>query len=314
MEQNASTYALVLASTYPQLKIALEKVMGQPLNSDSFLKFKKSLIHQIIMCDLELIVHIHSLNYNNINVCLNRIDVIIDHISNINYIHLTDKNKARLPSLAKEVDQANYHIREEVFLELIAEKSKLHTDLTQQIERSVAYIKNLDVIMNTKLKGINETFGLEIAFTEGKTIWNWNHLRHWVDRNQQIDEKIKTSVLKMEDGRKLEPLLKAVLIMEVMVSLFPNGVIAKSDEQKKALKILKNIQSLSLTGVEFERLVASEGSKVEDMNITAKLVESLHEEVSLLPLNIDEEDLKADLNSKIKMSTIFTTVDNPVMD
>lgn len=315
MTQHASTYVLVLAATYPQLRAALEKLMGESLSSESLEKFQGSLVHRILMYDLELIVQIHASNYNKINLSLSKIEEIIEFISNINYAHLDDEQKKRLPELAKEVDAIHFHIREEVSPELIAEKEKLGDQLTKQLQESIGFLNNLDKVMNDALESINKEFKLEAKWTEGKTIKNWAQMKDWLERNEQIDKKIRETLLSIEDDENITNLLKAVLITEVMAFVYQNKAVSSDDsKQSQANKVVKFVKDMVLQGIKFPKAEQKPGDQVMHMDQNSEKVNSIYEEIQKYPLKEDDDqtDMSAELEKITKDLGTFTTVDKAV--
>lgn len=315
MTQHASTYVLVLAATYPQLRVALEKLMGEPLNSASLEKFQGSLIYRTLMYDLQLIVQIHASNYNRINLSLTKIEEVISFISNINYAHLDDGQKKRLPELAKEIDAVHFHIREEVSPLLIAEKEKLGEQLTKQLQLSIGFLNNLDKVMNDALDSINREFKLEVKWTEGKTVRSWSQLKDWLERNEQIDKKIRETLLSIEDDENITNFLKAVLILEVTASLYQNKAVSSdSSKESQGDKVVKFVKNMVLQGVKFPKSEPKLGDQVEDMDKNSQKVDAIHEEVQTYPFKEEGEqiDMSFELEQITKDLGTFTTVDKPV--
>lgn len=314
MRNNASTYALVLAATYPQLRTAIEAVMHEDLTSESLEKFQASLIHGPILFSLEKIVHAHSSNYNNINLNLQKIDEVIDRIAMVNYGDLTDIQKNRLPNLAKEVDEANFQIREEIYPILVKEKAGLGEVLKEALNKAGEYLKSLDSELNQGLSDINEKFSLKVEWTEGKNILNFAMLKEWLERNQQIDKKIRDKILALESD-EVASLLKAVLMLEFMSHVFENAAMGgDSSKQDQAKSMISSIASLTFSTYAIAE--DTEGSMVAKMKEVSEKVQKLYEELFSYPVNekeLDDTEVK-DLDRLSKQDTIFTNVDDPVED
>lgn len=317
MIQN-STYILVLAATYPELKKAMEEVIGESLTSESFKRFQSSLIYGVIMHDLMVIAQRHSSNYQHINPCLQKLALIIQDISSINYEHLDDEQKHRLPILAKEVDQANFHIREEVYPALMEEKKGLPEAIAKQAKISMAYLQHIREVMESSLATMNNNLGLSLEFTEGLTTVGWKQLKEWMGRNKQIDPKIVSSIEALEKDGTVESFLKAILIMEAMVVLSQNKAISNNKVDVNPATVIKTVKGIEMEGVEFKELEASEGVQVADMAKTAEKVNALQIELAEYPFVKAEEDTPTskdlDAIAKANLSVQFTTVDKAVRE
>lgn len=299
-----STHVLVLAATYPELKAVLERVMKQPLNSESFAAYQQSMVHAPIIFDFVSVVQTHASNYQNINLTLKKIDEIIERIGKIDYAQLTDSERDDLPELAKKVDNASDKIRKEVSPKLVEDKKGLLEILNKELVSAGKYLASVGQLLDVSLDTINKEFGLKLVWTEGKKVVNWFELEDWLDK--KAGGKWKTEVLGTKED-KLPRLLQGILMAEYLTS---------NTKQDEAMinKVLGFIAKIPLEESLFKEVTTKKGSYVDAMEKTKEEVQRLYEVLFEYPIEADpvSDEASQDLDRLSKQSKLFTRIDKPV--
>lgn len=308
MNKALETYMHVLASTHPELKQVFMEMMGK-VDTQTVERYLESPIYHPVLVDLSSIVQGYSSNYNKINMVLNRLSDLVSIVSRINYEHLTDEQREELPGLAGEVDKINHHIREEIYPQAIQRQEVMKANLLDRYKYGLGYVNQANQEAVNIITSINEKFGTDIQWSEGKAIVSTAELDAWIDRNNQVDQKILDELRKSDEP---EAFIKALVTMECMQKLAHNHGEDQADLEKR---IYKAIKKHSVQELKYEELGYQPGEFVDTVEELSERTLSLQEKIEAYPVKEDEGDDnlldKLDkLTKNVKVEAVIGNTDN----
>lgn len=309
MNTHLTTHMQVLALTYPEFKAILESLIKGPINGEVLERYQAAPLYHNVILDFAAITQSYASNYNKINVTLNKLTMMIENISNIDYESLTDKQRDALPGLAGEIDTTTHHIREEIYPAVLSQSGSMKNQLQLQYDTSVKYINSMGENMKAALANLNSEFQTNVGFTEGLSILTWADIHHWFDRNPQIDKKAKEKILADQDTT--QGFLRAIIAMEFLVYLYQVNPEGKSEAPTKLRdQILKAIYSTELPNSEFPTVAVQLGEFVKELESIDERVEVLKKELSSYPIKglVLEDAAINDLERLTKTDDVFTKV------
>ena len=300
------THLHVLANTHPELKEALVKLTKARLTEDSLARYQNSPIYNGIISDMASLIASYSSNYHKLNLVLSRLNVIINLVSEVNYEHLSEKQRAELPVLASEVDKINIHIREDIFPETSAEKEKAFANINEILTKGQEYVEHVHQQQEEQMKNINAALGTDAQLDEGPSILSQQDLDKWLDRNTQVDHKLMSKLL--DERGEIEGFCKVILALEVLIFIAKKNSDTKEKEMKKAVKY---ITKLSFADIKFMKIEPTEGRFVAELLQYDERSLKLEEIFLGYPLGDEAIDpsVAKDLDRLSKPKDMFTSVD-----
>lgn len=306
MNKVFGTHLHVLASTYPELKHALEQLIQEEVTSDSLQKYERSPMYSTIISDMAITISKYASNYHKINIILTRLNTLIDTVGEVNYEHLSDLQKAELPELAGEVDKINNHIREEIYPVTIGDKQQVLDTLHDLSDKGLRYIDHVYSQMVSQMSQISSEVGVDISLDEGKTIVSQQDLDNWLDRNSQVNQGLISKLMK--DRENVEGFCKVILALEALIYIDRVDPETKNRHMKKAIKL---ISKATLDGINFDEIPPAEGGFVRQLDEYDERSQKIEEIFSGYPLGEESLDPSAikDLDRLSKPTDLFTSVD-----
>ena len=306
MNSRFGTHLHVLANTHPELKDALVKLIKGRLTADSLERYQNSPIYTRIICDMDSIISSYSSNYHQLNLVLTRLNAIISLVSEVNYAHLSEQQRADLPELAGEVDKANNHIREDIFPATSAEKENAFQNINEILTKGQKYIEHVHQQQEEQMQNINTALGTNAQLDEGPGIVSQQDLDKWLDRNTQVDQKLISKLL--DERGEIEGFCKVILALEVLIFIAQKNSETKEKEMKKAVKY---ITKLSFVDIEFMEIEPTEGRFVAELREYDERSLKLEEIFQGYPRGDEALDpsVVKDLDRLSKPKDMFTSVD-----
>lgn len=300
------THLHVLANTHPELKEALVKLTKARLTEDSLERYQNSPIYNGIISAMASIISSYSSNYHQLNLVLTRLNAIINLVSEVNYEHLSEKQRAELPELAGEVDKTNNHIREDIFPATTAGKENAFQNINEILIKGQEYVEHVHQQQEEQMQNINAALGTNAQLDEGLGIVSQQDLDKWLDRNTQVDQKLISKLL--DERGEIEGFCKVILALEVLIFIAKKNSDTKEKEMKKAVKY---ITKLSFVDIKFMEIKATEGRFVAELREYDERSLKLEEIFQGYPRGDEALDpsVVKDLDRLSKPKDMFTSVD-----
>ena len=300
------THLHVLANTHPELKDALVKLTKARLTEGSLERYQNSPIYNGIISDMASIISSYSSNYHRLNLVLTRLNAIINLVSEVNYEHLSEKQRAELPELAGEVDKTNNHIREDIFPATTAGKENAFQNINEILIKGQEYVEHVHQQQEEQMQNINAALGTNAQLDEGLGIVSQQDLDKWLDRNTQVDQKLISKLL--DERGEIEGFCKVILALEVLIFIAKKNSDTKEKEMKKAVKY---ITKLSFVDIKFMEIKATEGRFVAELREYDERSLKLEEIFQRYPRGDEALDpsVVKDLDRLSKPKDMFTSVD-----
>mgnify|MGYP000852603731 CR=1 FL=1 len=300
------THLHVLANTHPELKDALVKLTKARLTEGSLERYQNSPIYNGIISDMASIISSYSSNYHRLNLVLTRLNAIINLVSEVNYEHLSEKQRAELPELAGEVDKTNNHIREDIFPATTAGKENAFQNINEILIKGQEYVEHVHQQQEEQMQNINAALGTNAQLDEGLGIVSQQDLDKWLDRNTQVDQKLISKLL--DERGEIEGFCKVILALEVLIFIAKKNSDTKEKEMKKAVKY---ITKLSFVDIKFMEIKATEGRFVAELREYDERSLKLEEIFQGYPRGDEALDpsVVKDLDRLSKPKDMFTSVD-----
>ena len=300
------THLQVLANTHPELGGALIKLIGENLNTNTLERYQGSPLYNTIIGDMASIISRYSSNYHKMNLVLTRLNKLVDMVSDINYEHLSEQQRIDLPDLAKEVDQTNQHIREDIFPATSQEKENAVEQINDILNKGKEYLVHVKQEMELHLNNINSEFGLEVKIEDGQDVLSQQDLDEWLERNRQVESHLIAKLLADRDS--VEGFCKLILAIEALIHIDQKNTETKTKDMKK---LVKYVLKISFDRIDFIQIDPEPGQFVAELDEYDERSQKLEEIFEGYPIgdeSLDPKEIK-DLERLSKPKDIFTSVD-----
>jgi hypothetical protein len=293
----------------------LQALTREKLSPQLFSKLMMEPVFSIPAHLLSNLAQTYVKNASFINLSLTKIAAIIERLDHVDYDQLTDAQKNRLVSYAKEVDGLNDFIRGEIYQKLTELHNELHEKVAQQIQANQQFIVSLGSYLDQLMAHVREQTGLDIQWTQGKSILLWDEIEGWLSRYSGVDREDVMSLRNknVEPYEELEQFLKTIVYSEALIASVDHpdneakGMFSSTVSERAKKACLK---------FKFELPKCAEIQEMkedlyEHMTELSEKVRMLEEEVHLMPVFEDklaedeQKQFAKTVNRHIEYSPVF---------
>lgn len=250
MKHLSTTDMYLVINTYPNLKSGVLTLCRGELTSERLGYLVDEPIMYFPLHNLYILADEFVKDISYLNICLAKINKVVDRIQHVDYSMLDDTQQRELPEVAARLDEINQYIRVTVVPDLQKLQKDLAEKLVAQDNENKNFMAAVDLYLDELLVAVSKKIDVEIEWTKGKSVYSWQDLYEWLDTcsvggecSAMIKSMGEQSQNEVEDYASF---IQAVVLLEASVAYY-----AKNSDQSKSMfstpvetKILDVCQSM----------------------------------------------------------------------